>query len=278
VKIICADEVQGTQLCCLCESWSGCAGRVCSASLFSSAAQALAHAPFCADLVLFRIEAESADMLAAARNMLEEDAAKDIAFVSAAPQKNKTELRLQAQELLAMDLLEEPVDRASIQDLLDRVDQHARGSADRIRMTRQKMRALAPVFLVRLSGTEQETCGTVFNGLCPKESRFVSLAGLLLEIDRMCDYLQYPQRQRRLRSFFRRRKGCRAVQLDDPAQRCAAKTVKPEKAGRLNFTVWVRFREHESLQGTVCWLDRGRCQNFSSGLELLYLLEEAVRT
>jgi hypothetical protein len=45
-----------------------------------------------------------------------------------------------------------------------------------------------------------------------------------------------------------------------------------------SFLVQVRYHEHATLQGTIVWADENRTANFRSGMELLYLLDEAMAT
>lgn len=43
---------------------------------------------------------------------------------------------------------------------------------------------------------------------------------------------------------------------------------------RATFIVKVLFRQHESLQGQVTWVQKKQMKNFKSGMELMRLIDE----
>jgi len=42
------------------------------------------------------------------------------------------------------------------------------------------------------------------------------------------------------------------------------------------FEITVRFTQNATWQGKICWLEKNKCQNFRSALEMLKLMDEAL--
>ena len=64
---------------------------------------------------------------------------------------------------------------------------------------------------------------------------------------------------------------------DAPVQLQSAPQPRVIAGKKATFALSVRFRQHSSWQGYVTWLDKGQKQNFRSVLELIFLVDSALR-
>lgn len=96
---------------------------------------------------------------------------------------------------------------------------------------------------------------------------FESLSQFLIKMEALLDELQQPQSYTATRSF-----STVAEPLDS---RISPFHVR--KGQRATFEVQVIFRQHTSWQGVITWLDRHLEQSFRSVLELVLLMDSALR-
>lgn len=95
---------------------------------------------------------------------------------------------------------------------------------------------------------------------------FESLSQLLIKLDDIFSEYQLPQSFTTLRSF------------SGPTVRPGEVTVGQEQAGKLaTFSVRILFRQNASWQGSVSWLEGKREESFRSALELVFLMDGALR-
>ena len=98
-------------------------------------------------------------------------------------------------------------------------------------------------------------------------SQFYSLTQLLLKIEAVLEDMQEPQSYTSKRTF---------------ASVCSSADygVFPtsfRNGAKATFELKVLFRQHSSWQGVAVWKDRGTEQSFRSVLELIVLLDSALR-
>ena len=107
--------------------------------------------------------------------------------------------------------------------------------------------------------------GRFYNPYLEDGRRFDSLSQFLLELERALDAMEFPKSFTAVRSF-----------APLPGERSA-----PEadfRAGVMaTFSVRIIFRQNASWQGSVLWLEGQREQSFRSALELIFLLDNALR-
>ena len=108
--------------------------------------------------------------------------------------------------------------------------------------------------------------GRIYNSYAEPES-FESLTQFLLKMEAMLDDLQLPQSYTSPRSF--------ASMQQFPERVPPVSQVK--KGRKATFEVQVIFRQHTSWQGTVIWLEEKTEQSFRSVLELIILMDSALR-
>lgn len=108
--------------------------------------------------------------------------------------------------------------------------------------------------------------GRIYNAYADSES-FESLSQFLIKMEAMLDELQLPQSYTATRSF--------GLTENIPDNGLPVSNVR--KGRKATFEVQVIFRQHTSWQGTVIWLDEQMEQSFRSVLELIILMDSALR-
>lgn len=97
---------------------------------------------------------------------------------------------------------------------------------------------------------------------------FESLSQFLVKMEALLDERNMPQSYTAPRTF------CSIIDTMD-AGSPAAHVRKGDKA---TFEIQVIFRQHTSWQGVVIWLEKKQEQSFRSVLELVMLLDSALRS
>ena len=108
--------------------------------------------------------------------------------------------------------------------------------------------------------------GCLCNPFSEGES-FKSLTQFLVKMESMLDEMQCPQAHTETRSF------------GDPIKMTAG-TESPqarERGTAATFQLKIIFRQHASWQGVVTWLETGKEESFRSVLELILLMDSALR-
>lgn len=108
--------------------------------------------------------------------------------------------------------------------------------------------------------------GRFSNPYLEMPEEFSSLSDFLVKIECMLDTMRLPQSYAEPRTF---RETSVSIQ-NDPQVR-----LLPGR--KATFALSVRFRQHNSWQGHITWLDKNQRQNFRSALELIFLLDSALR-
>ena len=97
---------------------------------------------------------------------------------------------------------------------------------------------------------------------------FESLSQFLIRMESLLEESQTPQAYTAHRTFS-------AILRPDEEEAFPAATRKGAKA---TFELQVLFRQHSSWQGVVIWRERKMEQSFRSVLELVMLMDSALRT
>ena len=98
-------------------------------------------------------------------------------------------------------------------------------------------------------------------------SSFRSMSQFLLKMETLLEEVQEPQAYTSKRTFS-------SMVLSDTDDDAHARFRKGAMA---TFELQVLFRQHSSWQGAVVWKDRKTEQSFRSVLELIFLLDSALR-
>lgn len=97
--------------------------------------------------------------------------------------------------------------------------------------------------------------------------RFSSLSQFLLKMEELLDRMQMPQSYTEPRTFSS------FLQPENQEQSIPA----ARKGAWATFELKVIFRQHTSWQGTILWKERKREYSFRSVLELVFLMDSALR-
>lgn len=97
---------------------------------------------------------------------------------------------------------------------------------------------------------------------------FKSLSRFLVQMEELLDELKLPQSFTAARSFAPAARGPTPDRLTDEA---------PPKGELATFAVRILFRQNASWQGSVAWVETGRESTFRSALELIFLIDSALR-
>lgn len=109
--------------------------------------------------------------------------------------------------------------------------------------------------------------GRFFN--CYQEMEpFDSLSQFLIRMEQLLNDLQAPRAYTEARTFSSLLEDAHS----DPARSCA------RRGKRATFELNVLFRQHSSWQGTLLWREKGLEHSFRSVLELVILLDSALRS
>ena len=98
-------------------------------------------------------------------------------------------------------------------------------------------------------------------------SSFVSMSQFLVKMEQMLEESQVPQAYTVHRTFSD------MLQPEYEGQ----PPLQQRKGAKATFELQVLFRQHSSWQGIVLWKDRKTEQSFRSVLELVFLLDSALR-
>lgn len=109
--------------------------------------------------------------------------------------------------------------------------------------------------------------GRIYNAYAEPEC-FESLSQFLIKMEVLLDELQQPQSATKPRSF-----ATFVEQID---------SVPPlahiRRGAKATFEIQVIFRQHTSWQGVIIWLEEQKEQSFRSVLELVLLMDSALRS
>lgn len=108
--------------------------------------------------------------------------------------------------------------------------------------------------------------GWFSNPFLKKPQEFTSLTDFIMKVETMLDLMGLPQSYAANRSF-----------RNSPSAVAPAPFEGPNRGKKATFSLNIRFRRNNSWQGTLNWLENGSKQNFRSVLEMIVLLDSAMR-
>ena len=109
--------------------------------------------------------------------------------------------------------------------------------------------------------------GRIFDA-CQEVSCFESLVQFLLAVEAVLEEQQIPQSYTSLRKFSEFL----------PAGEENGVVNQIGKGAKATFSLQVLFRQHSSWQGVIVWRDQKKEESFRSVLELVMLMDSALRT
>ena len=96
---------------------------------------------------------------------------------------------------------------------------------------------------------------------------FNSLSQFLIKMEEILDESQVPRSYTKLRTFPT------VTEPLDPG----APTLQLKRGAQATFEMQIIFRQHTSWQGVITWLEERMEQSFRSVLELILLMDSALR-
>jgi len=116
--------------------------------------------------------------------------------------------------------------------------------------------------------------GRFYHYYSARPIQFHSQHELIVNIDTLCDQLDYPQAALRVRSFWPKRK--RAVHRKEMRRQLSKEQLSVNRGNMATFLVHVKYRQNATWQGTVLWAEENKQAHFRSALELIKLMDSAV--
>lgn len=121
----------------------------------------------------------------------------------------------------------------------------------------------------------EQKSGCFHHKYSAKPVPYSDLNHLLILMERLMDWLNFPQASTQMRSFnkagkklpYRARGGQQVRSADD---------ILNETGKKATFVVNVQYRQNATWQGKVLWAETGKSCNFRSALELLKLIDCAL--
>lgn len=110
--------------------------------------------------------------------------------------------------------------------------------------------------------------GRLYNQANDEPRPFRSTIQFLLQMEDLLDQLHFPQSFQAVRTF--------GEPLQKPSGELFESAAQPS-GEQATFELKVFFRQNASWQGSVTWKEGGLDQNFRSVLELLLLLDDALK-
>ena len=109
--------------------------------------------------------------------------------------------------------------------------------------------------------------GRLYHPALPGGRQFRTLKELLVTMEELLDETQLPQNFAEKRSFG-----------DSPVTLAQAPPTEEQLSGQTaTFAIRVAFRQNANWQGSVTWLEENREESFRSALELIWLIDSALR-
>jgi len=113
---------------------------------------------------------------------------------------------------------------------------------------------------------EDSLFGRFYNPYMKNGGEFKSLMQLLLKMEQMHDAMEFPQSFTEKRSF-----------ADYPRLKTGPPATGFSHGKLATFAIKIIFRQNTSWQGSILWLEWGEEQSFRSVLELIYLMDNALK-
>lgn len=110
--------------------------------------------------------------------------------------------------------------------------------------------------------------GRLYNPYLSEGKSFESVMEFLRMMEELLNGMNFPQPFTAIRSFQKPREQEHQTSLPEE---------RPREGKLATFSVRVIFRQNSSWQGSVCWLEKGAEESFRSALELLLMMDSALR-
>lgn len=124
---------------------------------------------------------------------------------------------------------------------------------------------------------DEDYNGRVYDQYHEEPVRFRGMLDALRCVEFYLDRLDFPQRSTMQRSFRKQE----AISIDygkRPAREEIMSNLENKKGEEGTFIVQVKYRQNATWQGQVIWAEENKKTYFRSALELLRLIDDALRS
>lgn len=135
---------------------------------------------------------------------------------------------------------------------------------------------LANMFRVCIDSYQEDISGRAYSPLCEEDISFVGIGELLLKMDRLFDYMGYPQAFQNKRSFEEAPEYMNAYR-GIPQNVRGIDSILQQKGRHATYDISVESRRNTSWQGIIYNMDGTEQGEFSGEVELLAKLMELAR-
>lgn len=143
-------------------------------------------------------------------------------------------------------------------------------------MTSVRFRPMVESLLyVYVDNIDQDVSGRIFN-FSNEMSEYEGLTDLLLKSERFFNTRGYPQPYYTVRDFSGPRKISQNIQTEEASLNMQNEMTEAHQLSA-DFIIRVRCRQNATWQGEITWVDEGKNKTFSSGLEMIRLLDQAIQ-
>jgi len=141
--------------------------------------------------------------------------------------------------------------------------------------------SLAKVYVVLDDIKNSLFKGRVYHPASGKQAVFTRVYELLMILESIFDAYGFPQHTHTLRTF----NGVRKLNLQKMTTdyvtgeitEMEKEILNNDKSGKATFIIKVLFRQNATWQGKIQWVEKNKTQNFRSDLEMLKLMDEALK-
>ena len=125
--------------------------------------------------------------------------------------------------------------------------------------------------------------GRIYHPSSGRQDTFTRVYELLMKLEDIFDTSGFPQPTHILRTFRNpRRADLRKTTKEEEygtegLTEMEKEILSNENAGKATFIIKVLFRQNATWQGKIQWAEKNKTQNFRSDLEMLKLMDDALR-
>ena len=125
--------------------------------------------------------------------------------------------------------------------------------------------------------------GRIYHPASGRQDSFTRVYELLMKLEDIFDAYGFPQPTHILRTFKNPRKADlkKATKeeeyMPEDLRVSQKESVYNGSTGKATFIIKVLFRQNATWQGKIQWVEKNKTQNFRSDLEMLKLMDDALR-
>lgn len=122
------------------------------------------------------------------------------------------------------------------------------------------------------SVAEGEMSGEIYHCYGKEPLKFSNIIRMIEMADKFFDQIRFPQSATQIRSFEKKERITEAV----PEKVCTPQEILEKRGMKGTFLLNVKYRQNSAWQGVIQWVEGDVTYSFSSVLELLKILSNAM--